>query len=121
MKSFRYLQVLYPGDLAIAFSSRNTYSSPYAVTYSMYQIMPNGARVSISAPRTASKDSTGIYHVVGRAGEAGQPGQWLVRWEYQESFGSTVEAQEETFSVVDAVAAHDPSDVTVRVTKYGWT
>jgi hypothetical protein len=62
----------------------------------------------------------GEFYVVGKVGEFGQPGEWLVRWQYQRNFFSPIYEVESHFTVQDAVAAADQRDTTQRILKYGW-
>jgi hypothetical protein len=60
----------------------------------------------------------GEYYVVGQAGEQGQPGQWLIRWEIQKTYSSPFQIVEQRYQVLDAapVEGFQPP----RVTKQGW-
>lgn len=120
-KCFRYHQGLQRGDLSIFISVRAGPLSPYKVTYTMFQLRPSGSRFQVGpAHRTPSSGSVGEYYATGRAGDAGQPGDWIIRWEYQRSFGGAFQTKEQEFRVLDAVLANDPKDSTVRIRKYGW-
>lgn len=120
-KCFRYLQLLQRGDLPIYISDRAGPVSPFRVTFTMFQVRPNGTKFQVGpAHRTPAAGVVGEYYVTGHAGEQGQPGDWIVRWEYQRSFDGAFQTKEMEFRVLDAVLANDPRDVTVRVQKYGW-
>jgi len=60
----------------------------------------------------------GEFYVTGLAGEGGQPGDWLIRWEVQNSAGAHIQTIEQRFQVLDAVAV-SPRDGH-RVNKHGW-
>lgn len=120
-KCFRYLQLLQRGDLSIYISDRAGPVSPFRVTFTMFQVRPNGTRVQVGpAHRTPASGVVGEFYATGRAGETGQPGDWVIRWEYQRSFNGAFQTKEQEFRVLDAVLANDPQDATVRIRKYGW-
>lgn len=120
-KSFRYLQLLQRGDLPIYISNHAGPVSPVRVVYTMYQVRPDGTKFQVGPKhRTPAKGVVGEYYATGRAGESGQPGNWLIRWEFQRTFQSAIQIKEMCFRVLDAVLANDPMDVTPRVVKYGW-
>lgn len=120
-KCFRYLQLLQRGDCSIFISDATGAVSPAQITYTIYQKRPDGSRRQVGpAGRTPGRGCVGEFYVTGRAGEGGQPGDWVVRWEYRRSFQGYPEVKEQEFRVLDAVLAADPRDTTVRVRKYGW-
>jgi hypothetical protein len=118
MKSFSYLQLLKAADLTIVFQKDNTYTSPYTVMYSLCEVLSNGLVVRRTPTHCAVQDNVGVYHAVGFAGEGGQPGQWLVRWEWQMYFGGPTETRDDPFMVVDC--ASNPNDHLPRAKKDGW-
>ena len=121
-KSFRWLQNLQRGDLPVYLSDRNGPVSPHLVFYTTYQKRPNGTRFQVGASkRTPVSGSVGEYYATGRAGELGQPGDWVIRWIFQRSFDGALQTEEMEFRVLDAVLAEDPLDATVRIRKYGWS
>lgn len=121
-KSFRYLQLLQRGDLPIYLCSKTGPVSPFWVGFTMYQVLPCGARKRVGPfQRTPVKGLVGEFYAVGRAGESGQPGNWVIVWEWRQNFNGAVQSKEMAFRVLDAVAAADPRDSTVRCRKYGWT
>jgi hypothetical protein len=120
-KCFRFLQLLQRGDLPIYISNYAGPVAPVSVTYTLFQIRPDGSRRQVGpAFRQPVQGLVGEFYATGRAGESGQPGQWVIRWEFQRTFQSAPQCKEMCFSVLDAVAARDPRDVTPRCRKYGW-
>lgn len=120
-RGFRYLQLLQRGDLPIYLCNNTGPVSPVWVGFTMYQILPCGARKRIGPfQRTPVKGVVGEFYAVGRAGESGQPGNWVIVWEWKQHFNGAVQSKEMEFQVLDAVAAADPRDSTVRCRKYGW-
>ena len=94
---------------------------PASVSFTLYWLrngIPFQAGPANRVP--ARGPNVGQFYVTGRVGEFGQPGDWLVRWTYQQNFFSPIQEVESRFSVQDAVAAADPRDTTVRILKYGW-
>jgi hypothetical protein len=108
------------GDLAIYIRDAAGPVSPVRVVYTLYQKRPNGTRFQVGPSRLPVKGDVGEYYATGRAGELGQPGDWVIVWEYQESPQFKAQTKEMTFRVLDAVMANDPMDATVRCRKYGW-
>lgn len=120
-KSFRYLQLLQRGDLPIYICDSSGPVSPVWVGFTMYQVLPCGARKRVGPfQRTPAKGLVGEFYATGRAGETGQPGNWVIVWEWRHNFNGVLQNKEMEFQVLDAVAAADPRDVTVRCRKYGW-
>jgi len=120
-KCFRYLQLFQRGDLPIYISNHAGPVSPVLVTYTLFQLRPDGSRKQIGpSGRTPVQGVVGEFYATGRAGESGQPGQWVIRWEFQRTFQSAMQCKEMCFQVLDAVLARDPRDVTPRCRKYGW-
>ena len=121
-KGFRYLQLLQRGDQPIYLCSKSGPVSPVWLGFTMYQVLRCGARKRIGPfRRTPVKGLVGEFYAVGRAGESGQPGNWVIVWEWRQNFNGALQSKEMEFQVLDAVAAADPKDLTVRCRKYGWT
>lgn len=121
-RGFRYLQLLQRGDLPIYICNNAGPVSPVWVGFTMYQVLPCGARKRVGPfHRTPVKGLVGEFYAVGRAGESGQPGNWVIEWEWRQNFGGAIQRKEMEFQVLDAVAAADPRDVTVRCRKFGWS
>ncbi len=120
-KGFRYLQLLQRGDLPIYICNGTGPVSPVWIGFTMYQVLPCGARKRVGPfQRTPVKGLVGEYYATGRAGESGQPGNWVIVWEWKHYFNGATQSKEMNFQVLDAVAAADPQDITVRCRKYGW-
>lgn len=120
-KCFRYLQTFQRGDLPIYISNPAGAVSPVRVAYTLYQVRPDGSRRQVGPlNRTPVQGIVGEFYATGRAGESGQPGEWVIRWEFQRTFQSEVQTKEMSFRVLDAVLAADPRDSLVRCRKYGW-
>lgn len=120
-KCFRYMANFQRGDLPIFICDRAGPVSPVRVYYTLFQRRPNGTVFQVGpSRRTPAQGVVGEYYATGRAGESGQPGQWMIRWEFQRNFQSVTQIKEMDFQVLDAVLANNPRDVTPRVKKYGW-
>ena len=120
-KAFHYMQHLQRGDLPIHFSTATGSYVPATVSYTLYQQRSDGTRKRVGpAKRIPVAGSFGEFYAVGRAGESGQPGQWIIKWEYQQNYSFPVEEKEMAFQVVDAATLNCSLDTTVRVRKYGW-
>lgn len=65
-------------------------AAPYAVTYTLFYYAPGSSCAAQAGPadRVPATLDSGEYYVTGVAGSCGQPGDWYVRWVWQESFGS---------------------------------
>ena len=65
-------------------------AAPAVVTYTMFRYLKNCPTPVQVGPlnRTPVTAELGEYYVSGVAGENGQPGDWFVRWVYQESIDS---------------------------------
>ncbi len=98
-RTFSYLQPLGPGDLAIHFEDEQGPVSPVSVQYTLYQVTSSGALFRIGTCETALGNSFGDYYVVGCAGERGQPGLWVIRWEVQLTQHSTIQYVQQQFTV----------------------
>ncbi len=117
---FSWLQPFQKGDLEICVQDiRGNPIAPFSVTYTLFWIQKGCVPHQVGcANRTPVPSSFGHYYVTGVAGEGGQPGLWMVRWSFQESFGGPVQEVDMCFQVQDAIAAGDAS--LPRVCKYGW-
>jgi hypothetical protein len=120
-KAFYYLQLLQRGDLPIYICDKTGPIAPARVTYTMFFVRSNSTRVQVGpGSKSPAKGEVGEYYAVGRAGERGQPGCWVIRWEFQRFIESDVETIEMEFRVEDSVLENRPCDSLTRVQKYGW-
>lgn len=120
--TFRYLQWLQRGDLPLYLCNMAGPVSPTWVRFTLHQVLPCGARRQVGPGRRMPvQGEVGEYYAVGRAGESGQPGDWVIVWEWRLNFQSATQSTEMSFRVLDAVLAADSRDVTTRCRKYGWT
>jgi len=120
-KQFRYGQLLQRGDLPIYLCNQTGPVVPVLVRYTLYQVLPSGTRRQAGpARRVPVAGETGEFYVAGKAGELGQPGSWVVVWEWWYNLNSVAQSKEMEFEVLDAALANCPRDVTVRCRKYGW-
>jgi hypothetical protein len=95
--------------------------APFAINFTFFQVLPGGIKQRVGpADRSPIMSDVGDFYAVGIAGEGGQPGEWVVRWEWQRYQNGPVYKQEYPFVVLDAVLAYDPNDLTPRKCKYGW-
>lgn len=125
VKSFSWNYEFKPGDLTL--NTREATGVPYSpimVVYSLYRILPGGARVIVGPPnrRPAQRD-VGSYYVTGTAGECCQPGCWMVQWRWQRFWYEQPRICEQYFRVLDAVLAAQVTgiyDGIPRVCKKGW-
>lgn len=120
-KTFRYLQWFQKGDLPIFIRDARGPVSPVRISYTFFFVRLDGTRVQMGPKnRVPVKGDVGEFYASGRAGELGQPGSWVIRWEFQKDCGSVPQSNEMCFRVHDAVLAASCTDATVRVRKYGW-
>lgn len=121
-KGFRYLERFERGGLPIFICDRAGPVSPVWVRFTLYQVCPNGGKRWRRGPaqRSPAQGVVGEYYATGRAGESGQPGNWVIVWEFRRNLQSATQSKEMAFQVLDAVAAADPRDTTVRHRKFGW-
>lgn len=121
-KTFRWLQTLQRGDLSVFICDGRRPVVPVRIAYNLVQFRLDGSRKYVG-PRERSPvpGDPGEFYASGRAGEAGQPGNWLVEWVYQRTLQSSVQKTEMRFQVLDAVTVGDPSDTLLRKTKFGWS
>jgi len=120
-KTFSYMQRFQRGDLPIHFSTAQGSYVPATVSYTLYQVREDGTRKRVGPRNRVPVAGTfGEFYVTGRAGESGQPGRWVVKWEYQRNYSYPVEEKEMAFQVVDAATLNCPLDTTPRCNRYGW-
>lgn len=121
-QQFRLGHIFTLGDLQITLTDTTgtQFRSPFRVIYTLFQLTKSGVPMQAGPTKTAVKQSNGLFYVVGTAGEGGQPGNWLVRWAYQMSFGDDFITIDQPFQVVDSISAPIVGDPTCRKTKYGW-
>lgn len=121
-KTFRWLQALQRGDLSVFIHDGSNAIAPVRVAYSLAQLRLDGSRKYVGPQnRTPVKGSLGEFYATGRAGESGQPGQWIIEWLFQRTFQSDVQRTEMYFQVLDAVAVGDPREQLERRIKFGWS
>lgn len=122
VKRFRYLQLLQRGDLPLYLSGPRGPVSPYWVGYTLYRVLPCGARKQAGPGQvTPVAGDVGEYYASLCIGEHSQPGEWVILWEWRQSFQGATQSKEMPFQVMDAACARDSSDILVRHRKYGWT
>jgi hypothetical protein len=119
-RQFRLGYIFTMGDLQLTLTNSGNLTSPVTVLYTMFQVTSTGSLMQAGPTKKAVKQSNGIFYAVGTAGEGGQPGNWLVRWAYQQTFGGDYTTIDQPFQVVDAISAPIIWDPTCRKTKYGW-
>jgi hypothetical protein len=121
--TFAWNHLFQRGDLGIFLRDHLGPTHPVSISYVMFYVRPDGSRVQAGPSNRfpARCHRLGAFYVTGRAGEFGQPGDWIVRWSFQKTFYAPIQVEEQSFRVEDAVLAQDPNDVTERVTKYDWS
>jgi hypothetical protein len=120
-KTFSWLQLLQRGDLSVFICDALGPVIPFAIKYRLIQVRLNGSRQAVGPrERTPVPGVAGEFYATGRAGEHGQPGQWIVEWTFQRASQSEVQVVELPYMVLDAVLSGDPLDVTCRKVKFGW-
>ena len=121
LSTFRWLQRLLIGDLELhVLSADGLPCSPVWVRYAIYQVTESGALVLLGQPdRSPEQQAVGHYYCTGTAGEFGQPGEFLIRWQWQRFWDEAPSTFDQYFIVEDAVL-HGPPDATCRSTKTGW-
>jgi len=120
-RDFRLGHVFGRGDLSFLLRRDGAYSSPYRVTYSLFQVHPGGSQQLVGSPeRYPVMAAVGEYYATFRSDDVGQPGDWLIRWRYQLSSSTQQEVEDYRFRILDAVLAKDPNDGTPRKTRRGW-
>lgn len=120
-KTFGWQQVLQRGDLSVFICDAAAPVVPVIISYRLIQVRLNGSRQPVGPrERTPVAGMPGEFYVTGRAGEHGQPGQWIVEWTFQRTRCSAPQVVELPFMVLDAVMATVPGDRTCRKIKFGW-
>ncbi len=120
-KTFGWQQPLQRGDLSVFVCDGTGPVVPSSISYRLMHVRLNGSRQQVGPrTRTPVAGMQGEFYVTGRAGEHGQPGQWIVEWTFQRTGCSTPQVVELPFMVLDAVMAGIPGDVTCRKVKFGW-
>lgn len=120
---YRWNEFFPSGTGGLQLFLRNSAGSvmPASVSFTLYWLRNGVPFQAGPANRVPARGpNVGQFYVTGRVGEFGQPGDWLVRWTYQQNFFSPLQEVESRFTVQDAVASADPRDTTVRILKYGW-
>lgn len=121
-KTFRWLQPLQRGDLSVLICDRHAPFGPYRVTYSLLQLRPDGSRRYVGVrDRVPASGGLGEFYATGRAGESGQPGQWVIEWRFQRSPDSAAQSVEMPFQVLDTVAGCVDLNGCPRKAKFGWS
>lgn len=122
-KTFRWMQLLQRGDLAIFLCNLGGgIVIPTVIVYSLINVRSDGTRKYIG-PRHRSPvngEQAGEFYAVGLAGQGGQPGPWVIEWKIQRSSSDPLQVVEMDFCVLDGVLAQDPRDITDRKVKFGW-
>ena len=117
-KTFRWLQQLQRGDLAVFLCGP---AIPVRISYRLAQVRPDGSRKHVGPKaRSPSRGAVGEFYATGRAGEAGQPGDWVIEWTYQRTAQSHPERSEMAFRVLDAVQVGEQRELLDRKPKTGW-
>ena len=119
-KALRWGETFQEDDLVLTLRAGGLPVMVQSVSYTLYQVV-NGYPHRVGPPiRVPGTSGLGVFYAIGKIGEGGQPGDWVVLWRYQRfSFSGIIEV-EFPFTVQDAVLAADPHDSTVRIEKYGW-
>lgn len=103
VKSFQWMQTFQRGDLGIRLTDEhgNPYN-PVRIWYTMYQPLPGGLSIKQIGPEKQApvQGDVGEFYATGRAGELGQPGEWIIRWTYQKTSESEPLSTETRFQVV---------------------
>lgn len=122
-KTFQWFQLLQRGDLSIFICERDGgIVVPLVIVYSLYLVRPDGSRKPVAAQqnRRPVAGTPGEFYVTGRAGEGGQPGNWLIEWQIQKGPQYPLQVVEMPFRVLDSVLLQSPTDLTPRRVKFGW-
>lgn len=121
-KTFRWLQPLQRGDLSVFICEGRSPIVPANIGYNLVQLRFDGTWKYVGPQnRSPVAGEVGEFYATGRAGEAGQPGQWLIEWVYQRTLQSTAQVRVMPFQVLDAVAVGDPRETLQRKIKFGWS
>jgi hypothetical protein len=101
---FKWGYVFQRGDLPIFITdTAGNPVSPFKVTFTLFRYSKGACGPMRVGPcdRTPVMADVGEYYVSGVAGQCGQPGDWLVEWKFQESFGSQFALDRFGFKVFD--------------------
>lgn len=120
--SFRWGEQLGVGGLELCVTGKGGNPlGPVCISYTLYQIQRGCAPKQVGpSGRKPGNRSVGCYYATGTAGECGQPGLWVIRWRYQETFGASFIEKDCYFYVLDSVLCPVPGDTLPRACKYGW-
>ena len=117
---FRWQHLFQRGDLQLFLCDGTGPFHPVSIRYQMYRVLPCGARQAVGPPiRYPARGRLGEFYVTGRAGEHGQPGDWLIRWSFQRNFYDQLSHVEQCFRVVDATL-RDNTTGQVPCCRSGW-
>lgn len=82
-KTLQWGQVLGPDDLVLRiYDAKGNPYSPLSVTYALYWVTGQARQLVCSPVRHPVKDAVGVYRAVGILADCGQPGEWLIVWNY---------------------------------------
>jgi len=117
--AFHWMQDFQKGDLGICLTDNfGNPIGPVMVQYTLFWVQKGCVPHQVGCcGRKPVSAGLGKYYITGTAGEGGQPGLWIARWQFQKSFGAPIQERDVCFFVQDAIAA---GDKTFRVCKYGW-
>ena len=115
--SFRWGHEFEPDDLMLALvNSVGTPYAPASIFFRMLRVVQGGVfpvGPQVRKPVTDPK-RLGVYHASGVAGELGQPGRWVIEWQWKQYSYTPIKIERRPFVVLDAVALnHTPG-------KNGW-
>lgn len=113
----RFLNTLSRGDLGIFVRDHRGPLVPAEITYTLHQVRPDGSKFQVGPRNPPVRGRVGEFYVAGRVGALGQPGNWVIRWEFRINFNSPVQVREYPFVVLDAAAESPPA---TRFRKFGW-
>jgi hypothetical protein len=105
-------QVLGRGDLDIFLSnSQGNPANAYTITFAIYCVDPTTSQEVLigSASRTPVNPAVGEYYAAIQVPPAAAPGDYRIRWTFQESAGSTDQQVVQEFGVVGADTATSAS------------
>jgi hypothetical protein len=117
VKTLRWMQTLGRNDLCLHLSNKSGPYSPVSITYTLYQVSKSGVPLPVGGRKAPVKGNVGEFYASGTAGEMGQPGQWIIRWEVTPDFGAETLVFEQRFDVLDYVARTPQSPTQARK---GW-
>ncbi len=95
--------------------------TPFRVTYALFRVLASGALLPFGdRQRHPALISVGRFYPTFRSDDLGQPGNWLIRWTYQESSSSVPVVKDLLFRIHDSFHSKVWMDVTPRRHKHGW-